>query len=72
MGFVEIQKVPKKIAPKNWVYLMKHHTFSVKCVGSNPAGSKSEIIVSLFSSNFRSIYIHIVFIMHFYLIKAKY
>ena len=24
---VEIQKQPKKIAPKNWAYLMKYHTF---------------------------------------------
>ena len=24
---VEIQKVPKKIAPKIWVYQMLHHTF---------------------------------------------
>ena len=22
----EMQKVPKKIAPKNWAYRMKHHT----------------------------------------------
>ena len=25
----EMQKVPKKIAPKNWAYLMKHNTWLV-------------------------------------------
>ena len=25
--FVEIQKVPKKIVPKNWAFLMKHRTY---------------------------------------------